>query len=292
MAEEATLEEKTRNGGEDYGYNEEADRSGGREIGVRSRRLNVTAEKAPFDLSYRPSRVLLYSPPRQRQKWGDAHVLPRVNWGDIFFDLFYVGATYNVSNIIVDSPNKEGLLYAAGTFLPIMGIWSQKTHYDARYVTEADVYHRFLSVFYFVVLAVAISHIRPVQTLANASGETSMFVFSLMLVVDRLFALTLYAEVYFKGVGQRSIKQASFRDALCHSVCLPFYVAALIIAAVEFFGDGTAGDRRLAGTVEVTTTETTNIPIYLCLLGYVGGLIAYGLYVIFGLPGGGRHKEV
>ena len=29
-------------------------------------------------------------PPIQRQRWGDTQVLPHVNWGDIFFDLFYV----------------------------------------------------------------------------------------------------------------------------------------------------------------------------------------------------------
>lgn len=32
-------------------------------------------------------------PPIQRQKWGDTQVLPHVNWGDLFFDLFYVVST-------------------------------------------------------------------------------------------------------------------------------------------------------------------------------------------------------
>jgi hypothetical protein len=54
---------------------------------VSRRRLNVTAESAPFDISYHPGRILLYSPPRQRQRWGDTQVLPRVNWGDLFFDV-------------------------------------------------------------------------------------------------------------------------------------------------------------------------------------------------------------
>ena len=31
-----------------------------------------------------------YSPPIQRQRWGEDSVLPHVNWGDLFFDLFYV----------------------------------------------------------------------------------------------------------------------------------------------------------------------------------------------------------
>jgi hypothetical protein len=44
---------------------------------IIQRRTGVTAEAAPYDISYRPGRVMLYSPIRQRQKWGDTQVLPR-----------------------------------------------------------------------------------------------------------------------------------------------------------------------------------------------------------------------
>jgi hypothetical protein len=44
---------------------------------VVQRRTGVTAEAAPYDISYRPGRIMLYSPIRQRQKWGDTQVLPR-----------------------------------------------------------------------------------------------------------------------------------------------------------------------------------------------------------------------
>jgi hypothetical protein len=33
-----------------------------------------------------------FSHPQQRQRWGDAQLHPHTNWGDIFFDLFYVAA--------------------------------------------------------------------------------------------------------------------------------------------------------------------------------------------------------
>jgi len=75
---------------DDYGYDNhqqqhheptEPQESGERGGQRFSRRTNVTAEAAPFDISYRPGRMLLYSPPRQRQRWNDTQVLPRVNWG-------------------------------------------------------------------------------------------------------------------------------------------------------------------------------------------------------------------
>jgi len=42
------------------------------------------------------SRTPWYNPPIQRQRWDEDQILPHVNWGDIFFDLFYVGAAYNL----------------------------------------------------------------------------------------------------------------------------------------------------------------------------------------------------
>ena len=37
-----------------------------------------------------------YNPPIQMQRWAEDQVLPHVDWGDIFFDLFYVGAAFNL----------------------------------------------------------------------------------------------------------------------------------------------------------------------------------------------------
>lgn len=69
-----------------YGYQDDALTESERLAPRISRRTNVTAEAAPFDISYRPGRVLLYSPPRQRQRWNDTQILPRVNWGYVSQD--------------------------------------------------------------------------------------------------------------------------------------------------------------------------------------------------------------
>ena len=41
-----------------------------------------------------------FQPLIQRQRWGEVQVLPHVNWGDLFFDLFYVAAAYNLAAIL------------------------------------------------------------------------------------------------------------------------------------------------------------------------------------------------
>jgi hypothetical protein len=64
---------------------------------LRASQHGIVVDGTPFDVSFRPGRLVLYARPRQRQNWGDTQVLPRVNWGDLFFDLYYVAAAYNVS---------------------------------------------------------------------------------------------------------------------------------------------------------------------------------------------------
>jgi hypothetical protein len=109
---------------------EELGGSADEEKGVKVRRSrlktkfseHIARQFSKLEVSFRPKRIRLYSPPHQRQRWGEAQCLPRVNWGDLFFDLFYVAATYQVSLIIGEDPSLTGILYAAGTFLPVMGM--------------------------------------------------------------------------------------------------------------------------------------------------------------------------
>jgi hypothetical protein len=66
---------------------------------LRASRHGIILDGTPFDVSFHPGRLKFYGRPRQRQNWSDTQVLPRVNWGDLFFDLYYVAAAYNVSSL-------------------------------------------------------------------------------------------------------------------------------------------------------------------------------------------------
>ena len=255
---------------------------------------------------FRPTqRVVWYSPPRQRQKWGDTQVLPRVNWFDLFFDLFYVGATYNVSSILYHSPNTRGLLYAAGTFIPVMNIWTERTHYEGRYVMDDDIFHRLSIIVVFTLVGVTIANIRTVDVLSDATNESSMFFFALMLVIERIFSSMVYIEIYFYGVGQpRQMKSAAIRDCIYPNYSLPFYIAAMIFAALKYFGDSesspyndsntTVTNRRFtADTTSYSSSDgTTDLPVALCLIGSTVKLLSYASMIIFCLPKDGSHKEM
>ena len=81
----------------------------------------------------RVTKLAFFEPPYQRQCWGDTQILPHINWGDLFFDLFYVAAAYNLSYVLLYSPNAEGFLYLLGLFGPILLEWFQRTFFDARF---------------------------------------------------------------------------------------------------------------------------------------------------------------
>ena len=245
---------------------------------------------------------LAYSPPRQRQKWGEVQSLPRVDWGDLFFDLHYVAATYNISYILVKDPTWEGLLYAAGTFFAVQMIWTRTTARSSRFVTEDDLYHRILKVATLVVLATSVLHIRSVDVMSRASTEISIFVFSLSLVLEDLLEGLKCLEEYVVGIGQKVAVQNAARISLYNvAFSSVFHIAAMTVAALEFFPRSDSS-RRLAEAGEENLYKedaydyvdktTTHLPIILILLGYWAQNVALGLRVIFFFPKNGKHKEM
>jgi hypothetical protein len=172
-----------------------------------------------------------------------------------------------------------------------MAIWSQKVFYDSRYaLLEEDVFHRLFQILVLLILATAVVHIRPVGYMSN-SGEVNMFFFSLMLVLERVLAMFTYAEVYFFGVGEReNLKHDSKTGILLWSVSTLFYVAALAVAAKEYYGEDDNHGRVLAASSE--TESTTNVPIWLILGGHIAFTVVMTVRVIFFFPAGGLHKKL
>jgi hypothetical protein len=271
-------------------------------------------DKSFGEISYRPGVIVLYSPPVQRQRWGDKQVLPRVNWGDLFFDLFYVAATYNVSYIIVKSPDRFGFLYSTGTYWPLMGMVFHRAYYDARFVVEKDdLYHRLKFIFHLVVLSVAVLSIRPVYSMSHPSKYISMFLYSLSLAVERVLNASRYIEVYTAGIGQDGLKKVAAREIFFGSASLPFYAIASIISGLDYFNkvhqessvgygnynsSSTKNDLRFlaesttASEIGDAVVDINHAPIYLCLFGYISSQIFYSVYILCCLPGGGRHKAM
>jgi hypothetical protein len=167
----------------------------------------------------------LYTRPIQRQRWGDTQIHPVVNWGDLFFDLFYVAAAYNLSGIIRAQPDRLGLLNFCGAFFSTMHQWFDKMYYDARFFTRDDLYHRIYEVCVLVSVATAILHIRP-TLLDSAENQNDMFVLCLSLSVGTALTMLRYLEMLVLGCdGQPVAIVAAKRDFLSKVVPLGFQLA-------------------------------------------------------------------
>ena len=61
-----------------------------------SKDLGITDDEEGRAINIHNTTTPFYSPPVQRQRYGDDKILPPEGWGEMFFDLFFVGAASNL----------------------------------------------------------------------------------------------------------------------------------------------------------------------------------------------------
>lgn len=242
-----------------------------------------------------------------------------MNYGDLFFDLFFVAAAYNTGNLLVESPSKRGLLYFLATFGAIMGLWLDKCFYDSRFVVVTDdVVHRVFEMIALLVVATAVLHIRPVDIMSNGGDHVETFVFCLAILMGNALTGCRYIEVYLFGIGQPVIKEEAKRFFKMNTIYIVMVVVATILAGIEYYGSAsgrkstndkkhTASEteayetsqgydsynRSLAGAISpyATPHNDYDLPMVIILAGYVGRWLYLVVNIIFCFPGGGKHKE-
>lgn len=236
------------------------------------------------------------------------------NWGDIFFDLFYVALAYNLGNVLREDPTNRGLLYVCACFLPLIGLWHLKMYWDARFVNDGgDLFHVLLEVATYVCVASAVEHVRPVAILTDLDNNFDMFAFCASLLLGHVLFLARIVEValcvkVFQSHGlYEEAYHATKRDAIWVAVPAVFYLAACIYSGKEYFGSDTAasshetvslssyhddydGDeehrRALAGTTSsfYTSASESDTPAWLCLAGTLASQMITVLIFMAWLP--------
>lgn len=256
------------------------------------------------DYPPRATRLVIFEPPKQRQRWGDNLILPHANWGDLFLDLYYVAAAYNLSYLLLESPSNEGILYLLGLFGPILVDWFTATFFDARFSWGADPWHGFLELARICFLATAVVHIRTVDVMSQPSKYPDMFGFSLGVLCLTICNIYDSLEVRFKVVGEKAAKYSERGSVFAHCVMGVFYLASTCIAGVAYFGiqdeeyneaGGEGGRRKLVPLVsnacsrflagvedsEAYETSSTNVPIILCVVGWMSSVLLKTLQLSF-----------
>jgi hypothetical protein len=154
-----------------------------------------------------------------------------------------------------------------------------------------------LTVLLLCILGVAVLFIRPVKALSNPQSDPSIMVFSLMLILERFYAICQFCEVHWRGIGQKEMKPSARRDARTCAIVLPIYCAAFGVAASAYFGNDGSERRHLAsvatGDKESSSDESYNdIPIILLFCGLLMTTGTLAITIICCLPRDGSHKEM
>eukprot|EP00574_Skeletonema_japonicum_P008487 CAMPEP_0201721756 /NCGR_PEP_ID=MMETSP0593-20130828/6355_1 /ASSEMBLY_ACC=CAM_ASM_000672 /TAXON_ID=267983 /ORGANISM="Skeletonema japonicum, Strain CCMP2506" /LENGTH=854 /DNA_ID=CAMNT_0048212625 /DNA_START=72 /DNA_END=2637 /DNA_ORIENTATION=+ len=198
-----------------------------------------------------------YSPPVQRQRWGEDQVLPHVNWGDLFFDLFYVGMAYNLGVMLKSSMNNEhwlrGIIYFVGVFGSLWTSWEIAMQYESRYMIF-DYSHRLFEVIRFLFISTAILHITPIEFMSDTSSAECLTV-TVSIFMESIMHLILSCELYYKAKGDReSIKNHTIDNVYMRLLPMSVvYLAAAIIAIVLFVQSKTNSDSKYYGRLLAST---------------------------------------
>jgi len=179
-----------------------------------------------------------YSPPVQRQRYGDDKILPHVGWGDLFFDLFFVGAAYNLGVLLKTCIGADHQLrssiYFLGSLGPLWACWDSETFYQSRYLT-IDYCHRITEVLRYIFVASAIFNITRFQDYRDPLNA-NVLIYTLAMMLEQMMQLALRVELYFKGLGDEiPIKNHSLYEITFRK--LPFlgiYIAAFVAAVISY----------------------------------------------------------
>ena len=199
--------------------------------------------------------VPFYSHPKQRQRWGDHQILPHVNWGDLFFDLFYVAAAHNLARILEIDPSLEGLLYFTCCYFPVFMVWSEKVAYSSRFAPDDNFFHRGLEIFHLCVLGTIVQHIRSVKIMSHPSVYPDTMIFTFAIFLDCATELWKQADLYHNVEGgPEAVHHAKDDfDRKCVSASV-FWLAAILAGYDYFF---------------VTDNAPNPVPILVVFAGYL-----------------------
>jgi hypothetical protein len=259
----------------------------------RRRRLASSSLSSSFKHNF--PMIPFFAGIRQRQRWGDHQVHPHVNWGDIFFDLFYVAAAYNLGNALREDPTPRGVLYLCGCFWPLMLTWQLKLRYDSRYTTAVDdLWHRLYDVAELVPTATAVLYIRPVAILSRPELYIDMFALSASFTAGLVLSTGRHLEIM---ICQRLLPEnqqppsvvvakkkelphegddtthydtnndgpglypeafaAAKRDVIVNLVAIGFMAAATIYAGLQYYGNNSNDNKNDLTSTYASSSNTT-----------------------------------
>ena len=229
-----------------------------------------------------------WSTPKQRQLWHSSQIFPSDtdNWGQIFFDLFFVGGAYNLGNVLKtsDSLDPRTILYFCATGFPSMAMWYDKLYFDARFTTRPgrDVVHRTIEILQLCCVATALSRIRSVEVESHPCNHIDAFEFALALFLYSALTIGRYIEIVCFVEGDPGARVVARTDILCRIVPALFLLAAAVESGMSSWSIN--GDHN-------EQCEANEKPIWYCLASWISGIVIGYVNQILAPKVGQRNPE-
>lgn len=168
--------------------------------------------------------------PKQTKRWTDAKDPDQhTNWGDLFFDLIYVGAAFSLGKMLKADMTWSGLGTCCAMFLALMQAWYNKVSYCAR-LGNVDLLHKLVD--YVESVLVAAAAVRIPETPSGLQAGNNARWFSICMLSLRFLTLCLWAEVGCASARPRGTPEmlstarwqvtAATLGALCFAYALVF----------------------------------------------------------------------
>ncbi|CAB9525885.1 expressed unknown protein [Seminavis robusta] len=236
-------------------------------------------------------KVPLYANPKQRQRWDDVQMLPHVNWGDLYFDLFYVAAAYQLSHAFKDCPTWEGVLYFCSSYLPILLIWNEKLVYDARFCPDDNLFHRSLEVIHLCVVGLIVSCIQPAEIMKDTANNPTMTIFTGAYLVNNVLQAWVLWDLRRNVIGGPEAKACALHELYRKQVGAILTAVAFIISAKDYYF--TVTNEQKAASYAEEEEEGNYLPACLLVLGFVTENMFFPmLHQTYIIRRGISHKEV
>jgi low temperature requirement protein LtrA len=177
---------------------------------------------------------------KQRQKWGEDSHVGHVDWMDLFQDLFFVGAAYNLSHVLIENhASFNSLVYFTAYFLHTYKMWSHKVDYDCRYApgNHGDLAHKLYDVSMMVWTLGAILHIRPSEYLLE--HVQAAWWFTTMIMIYNLGAAMRYLEIVYYGDPDNDAGARVHANLMAksHLATVAVFIASLVVLIVVKMDD-------------------------------------------------------
>ena len=242
----------------------------------------------------------LVSPPELRQDWGDEQRTDQVDWWELFLDLVFVGAFFQLSAFVLKS-DAEFVNPGFSDYAKLVGLvlyytiilshlWGDTCVFFTRFRVYGDFYSSLALAVYMGAIACAVTFI--------AKGLDDRVPFAISLVANRIGLILVYAPVAFLSYSDRPkplarmMMTTSVVQAVAWLICAVLPESTFTTIVFVFNATGLWFLSRLMPRISKTTLLPLNIAHMAERLGhyvqmYLGEIVISIMDVKVGVQGVG-----